>query len=415
MPARTLHSKVMPPALSPAPFAKPLVLLGLLALFVVILPAAVGATCESAGEGRLAGMLSLATPTPSPTPLPAPIVSLEVPGAVHQGLAARIAGRVAASGAGVVTVRVDFGDGESAEAPVEPGGRFAVEHTYLAAGYARAIVTAAGATGSGNAALAMDVVPRRLVFVQGMNSNSACPAGRHFLDRAPEWVAAATGQAGPLLLAPGSAAFFSYSGGYCGGASAVTGAAPDYGEGDTCGGIAASAAPRLRALIDALAPAKVTVVAHSMGGLVTAYLAASDPSWARDHIVSVVTFDSPLGGIDGGRAELLGLSSIPDGGCGRDTKAMDDLRAGSAVTRAAANAGAVVPFFTLDGDSGEDAVFGWSEAVPGSRTSLVHEAAHLKVREDHSAIWTRAPGNGTSAKGAFVACALMPSVPCAAR
>lgn len=389
---------------------RPLALLGLLALFVAVLPSAMGVAC---GADRSAGAPEAATATsePAATP-PPPAVALDAPGEVHQGIPARLAGSARSTVAGDLQVRIDFGDGVSATATAGGDGAFAFEHTYLAAGPLHATVEVTGPTGTGRGEAPVAVIERRIVFVQGMNSESGCPGGRHFLDRAPEWVGSALAVEGPMRVGHADAAFFSYSGKYCGGAGAVAGAAPDYGEGDTCASIDTVTAPRLRALVDALAPAKVTVIAHSMGGLVTAYLAASDPSWARERIASVVTFDSPLGGIDTPRAEILGLAGMPDGGCGRGSGAMDDLRAGSGVTRAAAAAASVVPLFTIDGVSGEDAALGWREAVPGGRTSLPNEAAHLEVAEGHSEIWTRAPSGSGAAKAGIIACALVPSAPC---
>jgi pimeloyl-ACP methyl ester carboxylesterase len=258
----------------------------------------------------------------------------------------------------------------------------------------------------------VQVAPRKLVFIQGMNSESRCPDGEHFLDRAPEWLAASFATDAhlreALVLDAGNFAYFSYSGEYCEGATGAGGGAPSYRWGDTCASIDNGSAASLKALIDELSPSRVTVIGHSMGGLVAAYLAVSEPEWARDHIVSIVTFDSPLGGIDGFRAEVLALYRMRSDGCGRSSAAMDDLRAGSEVTRVAAGAARVVPFFTLDGDSKESAAFGIAEAVPNGRTEIAGAMLHLRVDEEHSAIWSDAPREGSGAgKAAFVTCALL--------
>lgn len=200
--------------------------------------------------------------------------------------------------------------------------------------------------------------------------------------------------------------YFSYSGRYCGGSDGSDGAPADYSEGDTCSGIAGVNAARLRTLIDS-APGKVTLVAHSMGGLLAAYAIAADPAWALRHVASVVTFDSPLGGLDGVRKTVLGGYSLFQGGCGRGSHSMQDLDGGSEVVRAARAAGSIVPFYTLDGSGGESRAFGVTQAVPGDRTHIASEVMHVAVNEEHSEVWSRSPVAKTAAKAVLVECALM--------
>lgn len=343
-----------------------------------------------------------AEPTATPSP-PPPAVAFDTFEPVHQGLAAVISGRIIVASPEGLTARLDFGDGASTPLVVRSDGTFSATHVYRGADSMTATVSVVSPQGSSRATAAVDVVPRVVIFAQGMNSESRCPDGDRFLDRAPEWVAASLGEASTLPIAPDAYRYFSYSGAYC-----DSGIAPEYERSDTCAGIDAVTAPRLRALVESVAPSKVTIVAHSMGGLVAAYLVGSDPAWAQEHIASVATFDSPLQGIDGLRAEVLAISRISDSGCGRSSAAMSDLRAGSSVTTTAAIAARAVPFFTLDGSGGESGALGLAEAVPDGRTTLPGAYVHLRVGDEHSQIWNRAPRSGDHLdKGAFVACAVV--------
>jgi hypothetical protein len=75
----------------------------------------------------------------------------------------------------------------------------------------------------------------------------------------------------------------------------------DYSPLDTCSGVAAGAA-KLDRLIERLVELnpemRIDVVAHSMGGLVAAYLLATSNAGYLDHIATVTTLDSPLQGTD---------------------------------------------------------------------------------------------------------------------
>jgi pimeloyl-ACP methyl ester carboxylesterase len=88
---------------------------------------------------------------------------------------------------------------------------------------------------------------------------------------------------------------------------------PFYTWDDTCDGIA-KAANELKHLIEsrgANAP-KVTIVAHSMGGVISAYLIASgDKTWVKDHIASVITFDSPHQGVPTIKRWIKAATSYP--------------------------------------------------------------------------------------------------------
>ena len=352
--------------------------------------------------------------TASPTPRPSLEILLDPGFEAHQGFLFEAEGRVRNPESSALTVTVDFGDGTSETVPVAPDGTFRVVHRYAMASSHELRVRAEGATASAT----VEVHPRKVVFIQGMNSESRCPDGGRFLDRAPAWLAAhfAADEAlrESLEVDASDFVYFSYSGEYCDGSTGVNGSAPDYGWSDTCESIDGGSAERLKELIDALAPSRVTIVAHSMGGLVAAYLAASEPEWAREHIASIVTFDSPLAGIDRMRAEVLGFYRMGGGGCGRGSAAMDDLRSGSEVTRVAAGAAHVVPFFTLDGQRRESRALGIAEAVPNGRTEVDGAMLHVRVNEAHSEVWSHPPDDGTLAKATLVACALLADAgPCA--
>ncbi|MCK9518244.1 MAG: alpha/beta hydrolase [Dehalococcoidia bacterium] len=351
--------------------------------------------------------------SPTPTPLPPPSVELADTFVADQGLLFEGEGRVVSPDPGPLTVTVDFGDGATESLKPDPSGRFQFSHSYARGGHHELVVQAVGPTGAAKQAATVDVAPRKVVFIQGMNSESRCPGGDRFLDRAPAWLGEhfATDEAlrASLLVEPDDFVYFSYSGEYCDGSNGLSGAAPAYGWGDTCTSIDGGSAARLKELIDGLAPSRVTVVAHSMGGLVAAYLAGSDPGWASERIVSIATVDSPLGGIDRARAEILAFYRMRRDGCGRSSAAMDDLRTGSEVTRVAAGAAKAVPFFTLDGDRKEPGAFGLAEAVPNGRTAIGGAMLHLRVNEAHSGIWTDPPVSheGGVTKATFVECALL--------
>jgi len=381
----------------------------LAALALLLLTAAWSACTD---DGPAANVRALREPAwPELSEAPATML-FERATAGDENVAHRISGTVQGASEGAM-LSVDFGDGSPTQrVAVHAGGAFASDHVYASNGSFRV----AARTIEGRPAYAETEVvvrPRHVVFVQGMNSESRCPDGARFADRAPSWVREQV-QASHAER-PNVYRYFSYSGRYCGGGDGSNGAAAEYSGGDTCEGIAAVYAPRLRALIEAV-DGRVTVFAHSMGGLLAAYLVASDPAWAKDHIASVVTFDSPLGGLDGVRKSVLGGYSLFDGGCGRGAAAMDDLDGGSAVVSTAKGAGSVVAFYTLDGGSGESEVFGLAEAVPGDRTHIAAEVAHAEVDEEHSEVWSKRPGGSSSEKTRLVACALANAAAgCAAR
>jgi pimeloyl-ACP methyl ester carboxylesterase len=238
-----------------------------------------------------------------------------------------------------------------------------------------------------------------------MNSTSKCPDGKGFTTRAPEWLEPhllESANVAGMRFAAGDFAFFSYSGRWCDGDAF---GAADYSASDTCAGIDDRHAKRLRDFIERLGPGRVTIVAHSMGGLVAAYLIGSDEAWARAHIASVATFDSPLRGINLLRTGVLGAGGVFDGDCGLNSDAVRDLWDDSSVVKTAARAASIVPFFTSDATDDEGHLFGLVEAVPGKYTNLDGQVAHARFGEKHSSTWTKA-GDDVEKKQRFVACAV---------
>jgi pimeloyl-ACP methyl ester carboxylesterase len=347
--------------------------------------------------------------------LPQLRVEVSAPEEAHQGFefALQVSVRRFEDGAPAL-LEVSFGDGERVTRQMDESGFATVRHTYTSAGTFRFNVR-----GSMEGAIAdedgaeVTVHPRRVLYIQGMNSVSKCPGGSGFSTRAPEWLAGHLGEpgSGPAIeLEEGAVAYFSYSGEWCGGGDPAGGAFADYDDSDTCGGIDEVHAPRLKRLIESLGPGRVTIVGHSMGGLVAAYLVASDPAWAAEHIASVATFDSPLRGVNGTRLVIAGAGGVFDGDCGPRSDAVEDLKDDSAVVKVAAGAAMVVPFYTSDATDAEKLTLGRVEAVPAGQTRLAGEAAHTSFSERHSRTWTIA-GDEVQRKRRFVACAIAMAFP----
>ncbi len=339
--------------------------------------------------------------------LAAPSVSAD------QGFSLRLDGLVALGDRGLsAAVRIEWDDGS---APVDvrsaADGRFTAEHRFLRAGafVARAEATLPGLRASSNT-LRIDVRPRKLLYIQGMVSDSLCPDGARFATRAPAWLTPYLASAffrGELTISKADTLFFSYSGRYCDGGNGANGAPADYSGTDTCSGIARVYAGRLRALVDAVAPARVTIVAHSMGGVVAAYLVATDPGWARDHIVSVVTFDSPLVGINLVRTGVLSVGSWFSDDCGATSTSVRDLDDGGGVVRTARLAASASAFYTVDATAAESRGPGRLEAVPGDSTHITGERLHAVIDQDHRDVWGEPGDIRQLDKRRLVACALL--------
>jgi len=235
---------------------------------------------------------------------------------------------------------------------------------------------------------------RKVIFIQGINSKSECPwdtLSNGFNENVQWIVNYLTGQdpsgrwVGQYVsLFPwswpysyGDFRYFSYSGDYDADSKLAC-----YDSTDTCTGIQA-AANRLDDLISGLLANDPTtrfdLMAHSMGGLVAALWVAQHQDTARQHVNSVVTFDSPLKGINWEQAAGLGtLNWLWEGGsvCNASDQSVRDLVDGSPVV-------GVVPFHTIDATKAD--LWGM-EFVPADRTDWDGKP-DLQVDTDHGGVW----------------------------
>lgn len=353
------------------------------ALSLVVLVVAVSAACSHREPARP----PLPSPESEPTSAPnlAPVVTLAGPVTVHEGFEVSWTGSAIDPEGELSAVVVDFGDDNESYVASSFDGSFRVSHRFATDGVHVVSVTARDAEGHvSTESLAIETIPRKVVFVGGIQSESSCQGAL-----APAWMRALIGGVeltGYMTFGALDVLSYSYSGRYCDGGTGANGADADYRSSDTCDGVAVAAA-RLKAIIDAAAPSRVTVVGHSLGGLVATYLAGNEPSWAMQHIASIVTFDSPLQGVPRMNLEVLRLSSV-DGGCAWNSPSLADLGDGSnAILKVAAAAPGIVPVYTVDATDKEGPFGGIRQAVPGGRTHLDGEAAAFTVSMGHSASW----------------------------
>ena len=390
----------------------------------LLLAALLCATCAArpsgpAQQGGAAMPFVTATPTSTPTPIPnrAPVVRLEAAAPADQGYVTTSTGSFLDRDDSSWTATVDYGDGSGA-LPLEigPGNTFVLHHNYVRAGSFSTTVTVSDGHGlQGAYSTKVDVAARRVIFVQGIESESHCPDGAGFDTRAPAWVGSYLAHdpemQSSMAVDPSSLIKFSYSGRYCG-SDGTQGQSADYQDGDTCNGITGpgGSAAKLRALIEKLAPSRVTILGHSMGGLIAAYLAGEDPAWARDHIASVVAFDSPLGGVPGLNLGVLRVSGALSGGCAMDSASEKDMEDGdTAVLRLARAGAAAVPIYTLDATEKEGFVVGIRQAVPGANAHIAGEIIGWGIAANHSDLWDSAPKGPIAGedKRSMVRCALL--------
>lgn len=256
---------------------------------------------------------------------------------------------------------------------------------------------------------------RKIIFVQGINSDSGT-CGKTFRDRVAWVVEELTDNPWlpedvPSFSESDDFFYFSYSGSYCDSSAECCFSAasdpradlanPQYESVDTCNGII-TAAGRLNKMVlrlhETYPGSKFDVLAHSMGGLVTAFWLSQLPE-TPSFINSVVTFDSPLRGIkvippwpwNGACDRELG--SWTDLHCIEYSQAGDQSECASTIVPAIARVGAAVPFYTLDATQ---RIVGDVEMVPGDRTTLLSSASkvHCQVDDDHSSAWDTARTQG---------------------
>ncbi len=354
------------------------------------------------------------TPTPTATPPPVnqpPRVIITNLVSAHQGYEANVTVRFSDFDSDDWTATVDFGDGIWRYIAPEHTVPLEMSHTYLDGGAFEVTVRVTDEEGkTGTAVADVTVIPRRIVFMQGLSSQSGCPDGTYFAPRAPRWVDEHYGGlSGDTTLLRTTAEHFryvSYAGIHCDGGNGSNGAFAAYGSGDTCDGVdnPGGAADRLREIIEAVSPSKVTIVAHSMGGLAAAYLVGGDTKWAERHIASVVTFDSPLRGVPQVNLSILRVV----GDCSFNSASLQDLsdRNGSLLD-VAERAALSVPFYNLNATKKEGPT-GLREAVPGSRTHLDGEEANWNIDANHDELWTdgAADSEDAGAVRALVVCAI---------
>ena len=139
-------------------------------------------------------------------------------------------------------------------------------------------------------------------------------------------------------------------------------------------------------MIEKQSSEKVTIVAHSLGGLVAAYLVATKAKWTKAHIASVVTFDSPLKGLPEAELRLfaaflstLDLPLFPDrcklaSSNPKLNRSLWDLVETSNVVKVINgkgkpqnNAAHIVPFYALDAILLPDVVSRARTSLEGSR------------------------------------------------
>lgn len=257
---------------------------------------------------------------------------------------------------------------------------------------------------------------RDVVFIRGIDSVGSCDAANEWL---PQYLQSSEGQSYFGYTKIGQYLNFSYRDG----AAYTCDAGDAYSPIDTCDGVA-QAAEELKQLVDTAASSKVSVVAHSMGGLVTAYLAATQPEWAKQHIASAITFDSPLRGVP--PLARKQAKNSPWGTACQDSQSITDLfddSDGSIVARAA-GAARVVPFYPLDASD--------FLVVPHDRTTLegarpfnvINACAYALpseagtceppkiVDDDHSSIWANPEDRQGLSKAFLAGCAINVMLSC---
>jgi pimeloyl-ACP methyl ester carboxylesterase len=208
--------------------------------------------------------------------------------------------------------------------------------------------------------LSLAVPTQDIIFVQGIDSEGSCAGANTWLK---DYVSSESGNPFSPALGVGKFLHFSYDSFSLdpSTASVYTCPLPEtslnvpaYSKYDTCDGVE-QAAKELKDAIDRNADHPVSIVAHSMGGLVAAYMIATNEDWAQRHINSVVTFDSPLKGVPNWKVYVKeNLFSVCKRNIGDDGVAilwpnygqsLTDLQETSTVVKAVVNAAKIIPYF----------------------------------------------------------------------
>ena len=267
---------------------------------------------------------------------------------------------------------------------------------------------------------------RRVIFIQGIDSesgNTDC-ARTGFIDEASgknrvqwivdylteqssEWVRDIV----PSLDTPADFFYFSYSGEYCPqGDNLDNYHKPRYVKKDTCSGVV-DAAIKLQEMVETLSAnsasdAKFDIIAHSMGGMVTAFWLTRFPEM-QARVNSVVTFDSTLRGVSD--KNFLPEFSVPGFSGGRACNSSTSLswndlwcqvytaapreNCASKIVSSIAEVGDTVRFFTIDATQLDVPSV---EFVSGDRTTLLRSKSllHCQFDDDHTSVWERSETDG---------------------
>ncbi len=331
-------------------------------------------------------------PATNPEPNAPPVGQIDVDSAAQAGYPATLTFAATDPDSSGIAGSIDFGDGSPTFAVFFRGESIPATHVYAAPGNYRVVMRVRDSLRAESSTVTTQtVLARKVLVVQGYGSESGCPDGAGMAARLDTWLPAILDSPATAVTTSSDILYASYSGRWCDGGDGANGAFADYTSGETCQGIddPGGLAERLRAQVEAVAPAKVVIMAHSMGGLGAAYLVGSDPDWAREHIASVVTFDSPLRGVP-----QVNLTALRIGGdCSFNSKSTQDLSDGNSnLLRVAETAAGIVPFYDLDATDREGVLFlNIRQAVPSDRTHLDGEVIHWQFGASHNGLWNNAP------------------------
>jgi hypothetical protein len=190
---------------------------------------------------------------------------------------------------------------------------------------------------SATPAEAQTTVDNKVIFISGVNTFSQCSPVVGGGSYVSNWVSAALDLKNNAGFETGDLAGASYgSSSYCPTPNALLGVLPSYASGDTCNSVAI-AANRLNELFEARISqhpnAKITIVSHSLGGVVAGYWASRVATSSNlSHLTSIVAVDSPLVGINSNLSGAVAdfLSATGDFACNHSSQVVQDVDSGSA-------------------------------------------------------------------------------------
>ncbi|GEM_PF-3577583 len=175
---------------------------------------------------------------------------------------------------------------------------------------------------------------RKIIVIPAFLSSSTCSGDDRLVDKVRWLRKALPGYKDEAFF------YFDYGGGYCKdnpNTPEDESKNPNYSAVFTCvNGVVRSSSMlnlMIAEILQKYPSAKIDIVGHSMGGLVAAYWAATHQDDQKlKSIHSVITFDSPLQGIEGWKANLLkAISDTPAVDCSADKTAITEMLDGSSV------------------------------------------------------------------------------------